>query len=108
MVMVSLWLEFSTIVTLNDFKSVLFRFILFFKIYLFIGLFLGPHLRHMEVPRPEVQSELQLLAYTTTAATQEPHQVWDLHLISQQHQIFNPLSEVRDRTVVLMYASRAH
>ena len=28
-------------------------------------LFLGPHLRHMEVPRLGVKTELQLLAYTT-------------------------------------------
>ena len=27
--------------------------------------FLGPHLRHMEVPRLEIKSELQLLAHTT-------------------------------------------
>ena len=34
--------------------------------------FLGPHLQHMEVPRLEVESELQLLAYTTAMATRDP------------------------------------
>ena len=38
----------------------------------FVFVFLGPHPQHMEVPRPWVQSELQLLAYTTATAT------WDL------------------------------
>ena len=41
-------------------------------IYLFIYLFLGPHLQQMEVPRLEVELELQLLAYTTATVT------WDL------------------------------
>ena len=33
--------------------------------------FLGPHTRHLEVPRLGAESELQLLAYTTATATQE-------------------------------------
>ena len=37
----------------------------------FIYLFLGPHPRHMEVPRLGVKSELQLLACTTATATQD-------------------------------------
>ena len=36
-------------------------------IYLFI--FLGLHPQHMEVPRLGVESELQLLSYTTATAT---------------------------------------
>ena len=36
----------------------------------FFFCFLGPYPRHMEVPRLGVHSELQLLAYTTAAATQ--------------------------------------
>ena len=40
---------------------------------LFINLFclLGPHLRHMEVPRIGVESELQLPAYAPATATQD-------------------------------------
>ena len=57
---------------------------------------------HMEVPRRGVQSELQLPAYTTDAATRDPSQVWDLHCSSWQHRILNPLKEARDQTCVLM------
>ena len=42
--------------------------------------FLGPHLRHMEVPRLGVQSKLQLLAYTTATATQDPIRICDLYI----------------------------
>ena len=55
---------------------------------------------HMEVPRLEVESELQLPAYTT--ATRDPSHVCDLHHSSQQRQILNSLSEARDGTHVLM------
>jgi len=33
----------------------------------------------MEIPRLGVQLELQLPAYTTATATQDPSHVWDLH-----------------------------
>ena len=65
---------------------------------------LGLHLRHMEVPRLEVKSELQLPAYTT--AMWDPSHICDLHHSSWQHGIPNPLSEARDRTHVLMDTSR--
>ena len=42
-------------------------------------LFLGPHLWHMKVPRLGIESELQLLACTTTTATPVPSHVWALH-----------------------------
>ena len=41
--------------------------------------FLGPHLRHMEVPRLGVESELQLPAYTLATAMQDPSCICDLH-----------------------------
>ena len=41
-------------------------------------LFLGPHPQRMEVPRLGVQSELQLPAYTTATATQDPIPICDL------------------------------
>ena len=40
-----------------------------FLVYFFFLVFLGLHLRHMEVPRVLVQSELQLPAHTTATAT---------------------------------------
>ena len=67
--------------------------------------FLGPHPWHMEVPRPGVKSELQLLAYTTAAATWDPNSVCDLPHSSGQCRILNLLSEARDRTCILMDAS---
>ena len=60
----------------------------------------GLHLQHMEVSSPGVKLELQLLAYTTATATQNPSWVSDLHRSSWQW-ILNPLSEARDWTQVL-------
>ena len=68
---------------------------IYLSIYLFIFVFLGSHLRHMEVLRLGVESELQLLAYTTATATPDLSHVWDLHHSSRQRQILNPLSEAR-------------
>ena len=48
---------------------------IYLKVYYFFNLFfllLRPHVGHMEVPRLEVESELQLPAYATATATQEP------------------------------------
>ena len=59
-------------------------------------LFSWLHLRHMEVPGPEVESELQLLAYTTALATPDPGCICNLCHSLQQGQILNPLSEARD------------
>ena len=50
----------------------------------------------MEVSRPGVKSELQLLAYATATATPEPRPVCDPHHSSWQRQILNPPSESRD------------
>ena len=55
----------------------------------------------MEVPRLEVKLELQLLAYTTAAATLDPSSICDLHCSSWQHQILNLLSEASDPTHIL-------
>ena len=62
--------------------------------------FLGLHLRHMELPRLGVKSELQLLAYTTAIATPDPSHICDLcYNLKQCH---DPLSEARDRTHLLI------
>ena len=60
----------------------------------------------MEVPRLGVNSELQLLAYTTATAVQDPSHVCDLHHSSHQHRILNPLGEARDWTQNLLVPSR--
>ena len=67
--------------------------------------FLGPHPRYLEAPRLGVQSELQLLSYTTATATPDLSQACDLHHSSRQHRILNPLSEARDQNCVPMYTS---
>ena len=67
------------------------------ELFFFFFAILGLHPQHMEVPRLGVKSELQLLAYTI-----DPSRICDLHHSSRQHQIFNPLSEARDRTRILM------
>ena len=46
----------------------------------------------MEIARLGVESELQLLAYVTATAMQDP----SLHPTSWQLLILNPLSEARD------------
>jgi len=54
---------------------IMINFLKYVFIYLFIC-FLGPHLQHMEIPRLRVESELQLLAYTTAShsnSRSEPH-----------------------------------
>ena len=43
----------------------------FFFSFFFFFVFLGLNLQHMEVPRLGIESELQLLAYTTATATQD-------------------------------------
>ena len=60
----------------------------------------------MEVPRLGVKSELQLPAYTTATATQDPSCICDLHYNSWQLQILNLLIETRDQTCVPMDASQ--
>ena len=62
----------------------------------------------MEVPRLRVELELQLPAYTTATAMQDPSRVCDLHHSSPPHQILDPLSKVRDRTRNLLVPSRIH
>ena len=69
----------------------------------FFFFLLGPHLWHTKVPRLEVTLELQLPAYTT--ARPDPSCVCKLYHNSLQRRIFNPLSDARDRTRVLVDAS---
>ena len=69
--------------------------------------FLGPLLRHMEVPRLGVESELLPPAYAraTATATQDLSHVCDLHHSSWQCRILNSLSKARDGTRNLMVPS---
>ena len=78
-------------------------FLLIYFIYLF--LFLGLHLWHMEVPRLGVESEVQLPAYTTATTTQDQSHFCNLGQSSRQHRILNPLSKVRDQIHIFMATS---
>ena len=62
----------------------------------------------MKVPRLGVELELQLPAYTTATAMQDPNCICNLYHSSQQHWILNPLSEAEDQTQVLMDTSWIH
>ena len=62
----------------------------------------------MEVPRLEVEWELQLPVYTTATAMPDLSHIRNLHHGPRQHWIFNPLSKNRDRTCVPMDASQIH
>ena len=74
----SLWLH----------ASPLFYFLLFYSL-LWWG---SAQLKHTEVPRLEVKSELQLQARTTLAAT--PDLFYICNCSSWQHRMFNPLSKL--------------
>ena len=73
---------------------------------LFFFAFLEPHWWHMEVLRLRVELELQLSAYATAMATLDLSHVCDLHHSSWQHWIFNPQSEARGWTRILMDTSQ--
>ena len=47
--------------------------------FFFFLVFLGSHLRHMEVPRLGVKLELELPAYTTAIASRDWSHICDLH-----------------------------
>ena len=83
-------------------------FIFYFILFLFYFCFLRPHLRHMGVPRLEVDSELQLPAHTRATATRDLSHICDLHQSSWQHQSPDPLSKARDPTHILIDTSRIH
>ena len=71
-------------------------FLFNFSMMYFLFSSLGSHLQHMDVPRPGVELELQLPAYTTAKATYDLSHVCNLYHGSQQCRTFNPLSGARD------------
>ena len=77
---------------------------LLFVFIIIIIFFLGLHLQHMEVPGLGVESELQLLAYTTALAT--PDLICICDHSSWLRWIVNPLNEARDWTHILMDTSQ--
>ena len=53
----------------------------------FLFCFLGLHLQQIELPRLGIESELQLLAYTTATAAQDPSCISNLHCSLQQRSL---------------------
>ena len=72
----------------------------------FLPFFLGPHLWEMEFPGLGVELELELQAFTTAAASVDPSCMCNLCQSLKQCWILKPLSEVRDRTCILIDASQ--
>ena len=62
----------------------------------------------MEIPMLGVELELQLLAYTTAIAMQDPSCIYDLHHSLWQCWLLDPLREARDQTRNLMVTSQIH
>ena len=77
-----------------------------FFLFFFFFCFVGPHWRHMQVPRLGIESELQRPTYARATDTPDPSRICNPHHSSRQHQIFNPLSAARDQTRNLMVPSR--
>ena len=59
----------------------------------------------MDVPRLEVELELQVLAYTTARVTWDQSRVCDLHHSSLASPDPYPLSIARDQTLIVMGTS---
>ena len=74
---------------------------------IFFNFFLRPHQRHMEVPRLDIESELQLPAYGTATAMPGSSCIYDVYCSSLSSTgSFNALSKARDETCILMDTSR--
>ena len=79
----------------------------FFFYFLFnFFFFIGPHLRHMKVPRLGAKFKLQLPAYITATATWDTGCLCNLCCSLWQHWILNQLSEARDQFHILMDTTR--
>ena len=73
-----------------------------------VCIFLGPHAWYTEVPRLGVKSEVSLPAYTTAIAMQDPILICKLYHSFQKGWMFNPLSEAKDQTSILVDISWNH
>ena len=93
---------------ISSLRKLVFLFFFLSSFFFFLFCFSGLYPRHIDIPRLGVGLELRLLAYTTITAIHDPSHVCNLHHSSRQCQIFNPLSEARDRTCNLIVPSRIH
>ena len=72
----------------------------------FFSVFLGPNLKHIEVTRLAVESELQLLAYHTATAMQDLSCACNLYHSSWQQHILDPMGKAMDQTGILIDAGQ--
>ena len=87
---------------MSKYTSTNHSFLFFLNYYFFIFFsFLGLHPQHMEVSRLQVESDLQLPAYTTAMAIPDPRHICNLHCSWPPCRILNPLSEAREGTCIL-------
>ena len=98
-IMTTLWINYTS--TKLKFWGVLFVWF----ISSFLKIFLLFRATHIAYGRLGVEMKLELLAYTTATAMQDPSGICDLHYSSQKCWILNPLSRVRVRTSNLMDTS---
>ena len=91
----------STVIYISALSVGLVFFFFFFGLFVF----LGPRLRHVEVPRLGVQLELQPLACATATSTQDLSHVCDLHHSLHQCCILYLWSKARYQSRILMDAS---
>ena len=86
-------------------KEINYRMIFFFLPGMWGDLFSAAPMA-LEVPRLGVESELQLLSYSTTTATPDLRCLSNLCCSSLQCWILNPLSKARDHTHILKDTSQ--
>ena len=88
----------------NCFQEGCINFLICFSFHPFQGHTCGI----WKFPDQGVELELQLPAYTTATATQDPRCVCNLYQRSKQCWILNPLSAARDHTCIFVDTSRVH
>ena len=95
---------------LSNYHQPFFIFFFFFFFCFVVVVFFRAAPGANEVPRLGVKLELQFPAYpiATAIAVWDLSHVCDLHHCLWQHQILNLLSKGRDRTCIVMDASRVH
>ena len=84
----------------------LFFFCMFLFLFFYLFIYLFFFFMAYGSSQAGAKSELQLPAYPTATATQDPSHAYDLHHSSKHHWILNPLSETRDQTCNLKVPSQ--
>ena len=70
-----LWALPCWVILVNLVERFFFSVFSFFLFFFFFIFFKGLHQQHLGIPSVGVESELQLLAYATVTATQDPNHI---------------------------------